>query len=207
MQKTSFLYLLLLLGVSLLAAHGAFSDASAQVSAIRFLALSALFLLCVSLMIGPLAVLQPQTFAPLIEPRRAVGLAAFFFAALHTVLVMALYFGWDFSIALSFQSNLLAAMAFVLLAALALTSCDFAVQKLGMAKWKTLQYFAYPAFALILAHFVLNANGLVPKSGAATGLNIAEASLVFLSALAIALQVSGFCMRCRRKKEASRPSQ
>ena len=199
MQKQSFLSLLLLLGVALLAAYQGFSDVQAQMAIIRALALSAFFLLCVALMIGPLAVLRPQTFAPIIESRRSVGLAAFFLGALHVILVLALYFGWDFSMALSFQPNLLALPAFVILFALALTSCDFAVQKLGMAKWKMLQYFAYPAFVLLLAHFLLKSNGLFAKPGVASGLNLSEAALVLLAIAAIALQVAGFWVRLKRK--------
>lgn len=199
MQKPSFLFLLLAIGIALLGAYQATTDASAQTAIIRFLALSAFFLLSVSLMIGPLAVLRPHAFAPLIEPRRSIGLAAFAFAALHAILVMALYFGWDFAGAFSYQPNLVALPAILMLSALALTSCDYAVQKLGMGKWKTLQYFAYPAFVLTLAHFILKSNGLAAKQGVAAGSNLAEASLILLAGATLALQFAGFYVRCRRK--------
>lgn len=202
MQKQSFLSLLLLIGVSLLAAYQAFTDASAQVAVVRFLALSAFFLLCVALVIGPLAVLRPQAFAPIIESRRSVGLAAFFLGALHAILAMALYFNWDFGLVVSTFPLAIALPALVILIALALTSCDFAVQKMGMAKWKMLQYFAYPAFLLLLVHFV-QANWLFGKQGA--GLNPAEISLVLFAAVAIILQVAGFYVRTKRKA-ASSPS-
>ncbi len=198
MQKTSFLFLLVVLGVSLLAAYQAFTDVPSSQGTIRFLALSAFFLLCVTLAIGPLAVLAPQQFAPLIEPRRSIGLAAFIFALLHAILVVALYFSWDFATAFSFQSNLIAIPAFAILVALALTSCDFAVQKMGMVKWKLLQYFAYPAFVLIAIHFALKANGLVAKQGLAQNLNLAEVSLAILAVITVILQLAGFYLRKKR---------
>lgn len=202
MQKPSFLFLLLALGIALLGAYQGTVDASAQTAIVRFLALSAFFLLSVSLMIGPLAVLQPSTFAPLIESRRAVGLAAFAFSALHVILVLALYFNWDFSSIFSYQPNLIALPAILILSALALTSCDYAVQKLGMGKWTTIQRFVYPAFVLVLAHFILKSNGLLAKQGAAAGSNISEASLILLAGIALALQFAGFYTR--RKRQAAK---
>lgn len=203
MQKQSFLFLLLLLGVLLLAAYQALSDAPSSQAIIRFLALAAFFLLCVSLTIGPLVVLRPHQFAHLIEPRRAVGLAAFFFAALHTLLVLALYFGWDFGSLLQTVPPDFPFIALAILTALALTSCDFAVQKMGAAKWKTLQCFAYPAFVLILAHLVLRSNGLFTKQGIAPSLNLSEAALIVLAAFTIILQAAGFYVRIKRKAAVS----
>ncbi|MFA6489179.1 MAG: ferric reductase-like transmembrane domain-containing protein [Candidatus Micrarchaeia archaeon] len=203
MQKPSFLFLLLAIGIALLGAYQGAADTSSHTAIIRFLALSAFFLLSVSLMIGPLAVLQPSTFAQLIEFRRAVGLAAAAFAALHALLVLALYFGWDFALALSPMPHLIALPALFILAALALTSCDYAVQKLGMGKWKTLHYFVYPAFVLILAHFILKSNGLMAKQGVAAGSNISEASLILLAGATLALQFGGFFVRRKRKAAAS----
>ena len=207
MHKTSFLFLLLLLGVALLGTYHALSGDSATVLAVRFLALCAFFLLCVSLMIGPLAVFWPHQFAPLIEPRRAVGLAAFLFGALHVLLALSLYFGWDVGAAVSFLPNLIAAPAAVILLAGALTSCDFAVNRLGMAKWKSIQRFVYAAFVLLLAHFLLESNGLFAKGGKAVPLNLAEAALVLLAAATIILQIAGFYTRISRKAEAKKEEQ
>jgi len=202
MQKTSFLFLLLLLGISLIGAYQALTGAPATAATARFLALSAFFLLCVSLMIGPLAVFQPEKFASLIEPRRAVGLAAFFFAALHIVVVISLYFGWDFASVLSFPQLVIAVPAAAILALLALTSCDYAVEKMGMAKWKTLQYLVYPSFILLFIHFMLKSNGLFAKQGAALSLNFSEAALLLFALATIALQVAGFYVRVKRKNAA-----
>ena len=207
MHKTSFLFLLLLTGVALIGAYHALSGDSATVLTVRFLALSAFFLLCVSLMIGPLAVFWPQQFAALIEPRRAVGLAAFLFAALHVLLTMSLYFSWDIGAAASLLPIAVAVPAAVILLAAALTSCDFAVKKLGMARWKSIQRLVYLAFALILAHFILQSNGLLAKGGKAVPLNLAEAALVLLGAATIALQIAGFYTQMKRRSDAKKNAQ
>lgn len=207
MHKPSFLFLLLLLGVALLGAYHALSGAPAATLAIRFLALSALFLLCVSLMIGPLAVFWPHQFSSLIEPRRAIGLAAFAFAALHLLLVLSLYFNWDIGTAVSFLPNAVAVPAAVILLAATLTSCDFAVSRLGLAKWKSIQRFVYAAFVLLLAHFLLKSNGLFAKGDKPVPLNLAEAALLLLAAATIALQIAGFYTRMTRKAEAKKKEQ
>ena len=187
MQKNSFLFLIVIAGVALLAAYYAPTTLTASVLMVRFTALAAFFMLCVSLIIGPLAAIDSK-YAPLIEPRRAVGLAAFVFVALHFILVLALYFNWQALELLNYFPIMLAIPAFVILAAMALTSSDFAVQKMGMGKWKILQMFVYPAFVLILAHFVLQA-------GKHNGLNEAELALLALGAVTILLQLYGFYLR------------
>jgi len=195
MQKSSFLYLLLICGIALLAAYHAFSQDLAPTVIVRLLALSAYFLLCVSLIIGPLVVFN-LSLAPLIEPRRAVGLAAFVFAALHLLLVVGLYFNWQVLESVSGFPNLVAVPAAAILAALALTSSDWATAKMGLATWKLLHRLVYVAFVLITAHFVLLARGL-----SFSHLNLAEASLLALGAITVILQVAGFMKKREKKKE------
>ena len=188
------------MGVAFLGAYHALSDLPAQTAFIRFLALSAFFLLSVSLMIGPLAVFK-SSFAPLIEPRRAVGIAAFVFAALHFLLVASLYFGFDFGQMVSMFPLAIAMLALVVLLILALTATDLAVAKMGFAKWKTLQRFVYSAYILIFAHFILKANGLFSRDGKPVALNAAEVALVLLGVAAVALQVAAF-FEFRKRKAA-----
>ena len=194
MNKTSFLCLLLLCGIALLGAHSAFSGAGAQTVAIRFLALSGYFLLCVSLIIGPLALFFPS-LAQLIEPRRAVGLAAFAFVALHVLLASGLYFNWNVAKIVAMAPLAVAVPAAIILLILALTSSNWAIAKMGMNAWKLVQRFVYLAFALVTVHFVLKANGL-----AASNLNLAEAALLLLAAATVILQAAGFARRMRAKK-------
>ncbi len=205
MQKSSFLFLLILAGVALIGAYQALSDNASSVAIVRFLALSAFFLLCVSLMIGPLAVLRGPIFAQLIEPRRAVGVAAFVFAALHSSLVLSLYFNWNIGNVISMLPLAIAIPAYVILLAMALTSTDWAVAKLGLAKWKTLHRFVYIAFILIFAHFILKSNGLYSRGSASVPLNIAEVALVLLGIATVILQVAGFFIFSKRKAASVQP--
>ncbi len=205
MQKSSFLFLLIIAGVALIGAYQALVPVQAGVpqAIIRFLALSAFFLLCVSLLIGPLAVLWPQKFVSLIEPRRAVGIAAFVFGTLHVFLAISIYFDWDIGAILTFMPLVIAIPAFFIMLALTLTACDFAVKKLGMANWKTIQRFAYLAFILLFAHFLLQATGLYSKDGKPVTLNIAELALVLLGIATIILQIVGF-VTFRKRQAASK---
>jgi DMSO/TMAO reductase YedYZ heme-binding membrane subunit len=206
-QKQSFLFLLILLGVALIGAYQAFVPAQGGIpqATIRFLAISSFFLLSVSLMIGPLAVLWPQKFTALIEPRRAIGIAAFAFGALHILLVLMLYFNWDLFAPFAFFQNQLAGPATVIMLLLTLTACDFALNKLGMGTWKTIQRLAYIAFALLFAHFVSLANGLLAGNAPT---NLSEFVLALLGIAVIILQIAGFVTFRKRQsanKAASAP--
>ncbi|MEM2138136.1 MAG: ferric reductase-like transmembrane domain-containing protein [Candidatus Anstonellaceae archaeon] len=205
MQKQSFLFLLILVGMALLAVYQAFVPApgGAPQVAIRFLGLVGFFLLCVSLIIGPLAVLWPQKFAQLIEPRRAVGVSAFIFSALHFSLVLSLYFKFDFGSILSLLPLAIALPPYIIMLAMALTSNDWATNKLGMAKWKMLHRLVYVTFALTFAHFVLSANSLFPKEGSQAPINLAEVALLLLGGVVIVLQIAGF-LTFRKRQSASK---
>jgi len=149
----------------------------------------------VSLILGPLAVIDSK-YASLIEPRRAVGLAAFFFAVFHITLVSGIYFSWQPLAALAFLPNIVAVpAAFVLLLA-AITASDFAVQKMGMKTWKTVQRLVYIGFAFVLAHVLLVTNG-------AGSLGPLQICLLALAVAAIALQFYGFYLMRKRKGAVS----
>lgn len=195
MQKISFLFLLLVIGIALIGIYEAFSGSVASVSFVRFFALSGFFLLCLSLIIGPLVVFWPKEYATLIEPRRAVGLLAFFFTAFHVILVMSLYLNWQIALVISQLSLLIAVPAVLILLVLALTSNDFAVRKLGMIWWKRIQIFNYLAFILVFVHFIMNANGLFVRTETGLFINFAEVGLVLLGIVTVGLQIAGFLMR------------
>ncbi len=202
MQKPSFLFLLLLCGVAILGAYQASLGGSAATGFIRFTALAAYFLLCVSLIIGPLVVLAPAAFAQIVEPRRAVGIACFVFAAVHVIVLAAVRMGWDIGRLLSGFDPLISVPATLLLLALALTSSDYAIKTLGPGLWKSIQRLNYIAFALVTAHFISKANGL-GFLGSGSGLNLAEAALLALGTATVALQAAGFLERRRRLREAA----
>jgi len=148
MQKNSLLFLIVLPALGLLACYQALFPVPAQTAVIRFLGLASFFLLCVSLLIGPAAVLWPQRFVALVEPRRAIGMLAAVFALLHFSLIAILVFGWNISLVFSFIPLLVGMAALLLLLALAAISNDFSLHKLGLPTWKAIQRFAYLAFIL-----------------------------------------------------------
>lgn len=207
MQKTSFLFLLILTGVALIGAYQALFPLPAGIVFERFFALSALFIICVSLMIGPLAIIDIK-YAPLIEPRRAVGISAFVFVAAHIILALDFMFSWNISAVLGYFPTQISIPAAVILLAMVLTSSDWAVRNMGMVSWKRLQIFIYPAFLLILAHFVLQSNGLFIKTQAGTFVNLAEVGVLALSFVTIGMQLCGFYLRRKRAaKTAAQPGQ
>lgn len=98
----------------------------------------------------------------LLRHRRDFGVASFAYALLHTVV----YVGRkaDFSLIVKEGANpgLLAGwVAFVLMLILAITSNDISVRLLRTA-WKRLHLLVYPATALTLAHWLLEAYDLLP---------------------------------------------
>ncbi len=119
-------------------------------------------LLIVALMLTPLVQLLP-TAAPLrwlLRHRRALGLAAFGYAALHTLF---------YAIAMGSLDDMLAEAlaigiwpgwaALALMLPMALTSNDAAMRALRSG-WKRLQRLAYPAALLTLVHWIFIHNNL-----------------------------------------------
>jgi sulfoxide reductase heme-binding subunit YedZ len=201
MQKTSQLFWFLLIGLALLAFYQAFFPVPAVTAFERFFGLAAFFLLCVSLLIGPLMVLWPQRFAAWVEPRRAVGLSAFVFLLGHFLLVGIHFFGGDFSRVFSLFQYGIAFIAFLVFLALALTSSDWAVKKMGGIPWKTLQRLAYLAFLFSLIHFLLDTNGLFVPVNSVVFVNLAELLLLLLALATIVLQFAGYWTKKNRVKK------
>ena len=204
MNRTSELYLAIVVAIALLAAYHATLGLQGAVAMVRFLGLTAFVLLCAALIIGPLAVLWPAQFAVLIEPRRAVGVSAFVFMLLHYLLVISLYFKFNFAMVLNNFPLAIQIPSMVIFLAMALTSTNWAVKTLGVAKWKTLHRFVYLGFALTLAHFLLKSNGLPFISQKAAGLNYAEVAVLLLGLATIGLQVAGFLAKSKRNAEAAK---
>ena len=120
-------------------------------------------LIIVALMLTPLAEVFPGNRAVrwMVRHRRAFGVGAFAYAALHIV-----FYVLDMASVRNMVAELgapgiwTAWLAFLCLLPPALTSRDAAMQRLG-ATWKLLQRFAYPAAVLTLAHWVLVHDGMI----------------------------------------------
>ncbi len=113
-------------------------------------------LLIVALALTPLVQIVPQAkpLRWLIRHRRALGVAAFGYAALHTGLYLGAMGNLDDILAEALAIGIWPGWAaFALMLPLALTSNDAAMRALG-AGWKRLQRLAYPAAVLTLVHWV-----------------------------------------------------
>jgi sulfoxide reductase heme-binding subunit YedZ len=122
--------------------------------------------LIIALMITPLMILLPQWRGPrwLMRRRRYIGVAAFGYAAAHTVFYLI-----DKGV-IAITSAVLARTviwtgwaAFLIFVPLAVTSTDGWVRRLGTS-WKPLQRWVYAAAALTLLHWAVlhNWGGSVP---------------------------------------------
>jgi DMSO/TMAO reductase YedYZ heme-binding membrane subunit len=198
MNKPSMLFLLIAIASIAIALYEALAPISSGVAFVRFMALESFFLVCVSLAIGPIVVLDSK-YAPLIEPRRAVGLAAFFAALAHIFLVFDIEFGWQFGIIFSEPHFFAGAAAFVIFIVLAITSSDFAIKLLGNNAWKWVQRMNYIAFLFGFFHFVRSATGLFGQSGGQLFSNYAEIFALAFGIATVLLQIAGFYVRNKRE--------
>lgn len=199
MDKPSFLSLLLLSGVALIFAYEAAYPPASGPSLVGAMGMSAFFILCASLLIGPVAVLRPKFGLPLIGARRAVGLAAFVFALLHALIVIGIVLGWNLAFLISQTPLAVGLAALLAILAITLTSNDWAERHLGAGRWKTIQRLNYLAFALALWHFIMMAKSLPFRSGAAPATHWAETALLLLGILTIIAQIAGFWVRRSRR--------
>ncbi len=109
----------------------------------------------IAMMITPLALLFKSRSWPrwLMKRRRYLGVAAFMYAAVHTMLYLIDTGASAFSESEIFSLYIWTGwLAFLIFVPLAVTSTDGWVRKLGR-RWKTLQRFVYGAAILTLVHW------------------------------------------------------
>lgn len=185
--------------LTLLAVYESLFPSSPGTLFIRLFGLAALLFTCVSLLIGPFMVVWPAKFAPLIEPRRAVGLSAFVFMVAHLVLVLIHSLAWNIGLILDSFELLIAMPAFLLFALMALVSSDYALRKLGNANWKRIQRLNYIAFVLILGHFILSEKGpVIALANGQSFINLAEVFLWIVVGATILAQIAGFLVKTKK---------
>ncbi len=197
MNKGSFLFLLILVMLAAVGAYQALFPVPTSMAFDEFFGLSGFLLICISLMIGPLATIWPKSFALLIEPRRAVGLAAFVFALVHIAIAFGIILGGRIGMLFSTLSLELGVLAGILLFILAVSSSDYAIKLLGPGPWKNVQRFNYLIFILVLAHFLLRSAIVSTTSSGQTFVNLVDVFALLMAAAAIILQVAGFFTRRR----------
>ena len=115
---------------------------------------AAITILVLSLTTTPLRILfnwrQPT------KHRRALGLYAFFYAALHVIIFVAVDYGFNFNLLMeaTFEKRytLVGSITFILLLILAITSFNWSMRKLGK-NWKRLHKLVYLIAPLAVIHF------------------------------------------------------
>lgn len=122
----------------------------------RTLGLWALRFLVVCLAITPL---RRLTGLSLLRYRRAIGLLAFFYAALHLLTYMVLDQGLDlpaiWADIVKRPYITVGMAAFLILVPLAVTSNNLSIRRLGGAAWARLHRWVYLAAVLAAVHFVM----------------------------------------------------
>ncbi len=204
MQKTSMIFLVLSLYLALLGGYLSFFNTTPETLFIRFFGLAALSFVTVTLAIGPLVVLFPSRFAPLIEPRRAIGLAGFTFMITHFLLILVHVYGGDWALSFASLNTLIAVPAVGVFTLLALTSSDYAMRTLGGRWWKRVQQLNYLAFLLIVGHYYLSQKGtivILPEGN--VFINLAELGVWILVTSVVLLQAIGFITRKKKQHDAA----
>ena len=96
-------------------------------------------------------------FRPALQVRRALGLYAFGYAALHFLVFVGVDYGLDLGLLYDAIFDkpyaLVGLAAFLILFSLALTSTRISMQRLGQT-WRRLHYGVYVAALLVVVHFV-----------------------------------------------------
>lgn len=121
-------------------------------------------LMIIAMMLSPLvSLLGPRPWLNwLVQRRRAVGVAAFFYAVLHLIFYLIDMGNFDDIVAEFWALGIWTGWAAMLLfVPLAMTSNDAAVRALK-AGWKRLQRLVYPAAVLVLVHWIFIHNNLGP---------------------------------------------
>ena len=128
-----------------------------QIHAITFTTgLATLRILTISLAITPLRRLSPR-LGWLIKFRRLLGLFAFFYASLHMLTYIALYAGFDINAMAADIAKrryiTVGVAAWLLMLPLAATSTNWAIRKLGGARWRNLHKLVYVAAVCGVIHY------------------------------------------------------
>ncbi len=138
------------------------ASAISLASLMRYYGLAALLFLFLSLVPGLMLVYFPGFFINplLVQSRRAIGVSAFGFAALHGLIALFNNFSGSLDAILLLQQRhqiavILGTAALTIFLLMALTSFDRAVQWLTFKRWKFLHRFTYVGIVLVLFHAFL----------------------------------------------------
>ncbi|AJF59611.1 MAG: hypothetical protein QT03_C0001G0101 [archaeon GW2011_AR10] len=159
-----------------------------ELSIVRSLGFSAATFISASLLTSIVFKFRPA-LAKYWHVRRSLGVAGFAFIVVHISAATNLIYNFNLALMYSvldpFQNPLVfSALAYPIFFLMALTSTDWAVQKLGFAKWKAIHRLVYFAFLFSVFHFIL----INPP----TLMNLAGYLLLALTALVLAGELYWF---------------
>jgi len=138
------------------------------------------------LSLAPTAIRTITGYGGLLRVRRALGLYAFFYAALHALAFAGL--DYEFRLGLLFQAigesrrEIVGLLALIILVALAVTSIPSLMRRLGRY-WQWLHRLVYAAGALVVLHYIWNYKALrtwPALAGAALALLLAARLMAWL---------------------------
>ncbi|HZX33995.1 MAG TPA: ferric reductase-like transmembrane domain-containing protein [archaeon] len=153
-------------------------------------AVAGTILIAITLLLGPLSRFFPGHFRHDLIYRKPLGIAGFFFAAVHVVVAFFNSYNADIYYIFSesnpnFLPAVYGTVAFLILIALALTSTASAIKNMGFRKWKMLQRTGYIALALIMLHFATLGGGYFLKTN--TGKTLLALGIIAIAAKILVL--------------------
>ena len=119
-------------------------------------AISSIFLIGISFLIGPLAKFSDY-FKNKIRYRREIGVMGFLFALVH-IIILIFFLESKFPrewFAENQLSVIFGVVSLVILIIVTSTSNNFSIKKLGYKKWISVQRLAYLALILAVVHFII----------------------------------------------------
>lgn len=189
------LYFVLFVGITL----GVHPEITSETLIIRFTATSALLLLHIILIIGPLCRLNPS-FLPLLYNRRHLGVTMFFLALIHgafslfqfhalgdTPILLSLFTANpNYHFAAEFPFQIFGFFSLLILFLMAASSHDFWLKILGPAFWKSLHMGVYLVYFMLILHVFL---GVVQLEGSVWTIGLLASGVLTVSGIHIAANI------------------
>jgi len=123
----------------------------------RSSAVTAVILLAITLLIGPLSHFYPKYFEKHKDYRKKLGLLTVVYGLIHIFITS---YTWNIPKAIAYTSSnrsaiILGVLAAILLLAISLTSNKKVFENIKFPLWKAIQFTSYVVLALLIVHFAL----------------------------------------------------
>lgn len=156
----------------------------------RTFAISSVFLIGLSFILGPLARFLPKIFVPMLEYRKPLGLLGYGFAIVHVIMSLLIV---ESEVYAESRLSLVAGMlALLIFSFVAFSSMTRSIKAFGFERWQQIQRSGYLAYALVIVHFS------ILEGGEFIGRQLGQVTLVF-ALLVLALRVIVLFMKHPKK--------